>query len=289
MAISERIEMESIAYYDGKIGAPGELVVPFNDRSHFFGDGVYDAAMGANGRVFLLEDHLDRFYSSAAMFDINVPLAKDELGALLEELLARVDGESQFVYWQVTRGFAGERCHTFNADASGKLWVLVNQEPMADPKTPLKLISLEDHRYEYCNAKTLNLLPAVMYAQAAASAGADEAVLHRDGIVTECAHSNVLILRNGTLMSHPNDEHILRGIAKTHLISAAWKAGIPVVERPFTIDELREADEVVITSSSNLCTFASELDGSPVGGRDPQTLRRLADIAYREYRDYCGL
>ena len=281
--------MESIAYYDGKVGAPGELTVPFNDRSHFFGDGVYDAAMGANGRVFLLEDHLDRFFSSAAMFDINIPLEKSELGTLLEDLLVRVDGDSQFVYWQVTRGFTGERMHAFNADAPGKLWVLINQEPMADPKHALKLVTVEDHRYEYCNAKTLNLLPAVMYAQVAENAGADEAVLHRGGIVTECAHSNVMILADGVLVSHPNDEFILRGVAKTHLIGAAWRAGVPVIERAFTLDELRAADEVIVTSSSNLCTIADELDGQPVGGRDPKTIRTLQEIVYREYRDYCGL
>ena len=75
--------MKSIAYYNGQTGAPEELTVPFNDRSHYFGDGVYDATMGANGKVFLLEEHLDRFYSSAASFQINVPMDRDELGALL--------------------------------------------------------------------------------------------------------------------------------------------------------------------------------------------------------------
>ena len=89
--------MEAIAYYDGTIGSPDELMVPFNDRSHFFGDGVYDASTGANGKVFLLEDHLDRFYSSAAAFDIRIPLSKDELGKLLEELLSQVEGRTQFV------------------------------------------------------------------------------------------------------------------------------------------------------------------------------------------------
>ena len=281
--------MESIAYYDGETGSPQELKVPFNDRSHFFGDGVYDASMGANGRVFLLEDHLERFFSSAAMFDILIPLSREELGDLLTSLLARVSGDSQFVYWQVTRGFSGERSHAFSPQEPGKLWVLVNQEPMADPSRALKLVTVEDHRYEYCNAKTLNLLPAVMYAQAAACAGADEAVLHRDGVVTECAHSNVLMLSGGALVSHPNDEFILRGIAKTHLIDAAREAGVSVEERPFTVDELRAADEVIVTSSSNLCTFANELDGNPVGGRDQETLHRLQDIVYREYRDYCGL
>ena len=281
--------MESIAYYDGNIASPEELAIPFNDRSHFFGDGVYDAAMGANGRVFLLEDHLDRFYSSAAAFKINVPLQRDELAALLLDLLARVEGESQFVYWQVTRGFTGQRSNVFDPDAPGKLWVLVNQEPIEDPKVPLKLISLEDKRFQYGYVKTLNLMPAVLYSSQAAQAGADEAVLHRDGVVTECSHSNVQILRDGVLYAHPNDELILRGIAKTHLIQAAYRAAVPVIERPFTLDELRAADEVLVTSSSAFCVPACELDGQPVGGRDPRTLRRLQEILYQEYRDYCGL
>ena len=283
--------MQSIAYYDGTIGAPEDLKVPFNDRSHFFGDGVYDAAMGANGRIFLLEDHLDRFYSSAAYMRINVPLDRAKLGALLIDLLAHVKdaSPSQFVYWQVTRGFSGERQHVFDTDASGKLWVLINQEALADPKEPMHLISIADRRFEYGNAKTLNLLPAVLYAQQAAEAGADEAILHRNGIVTECAHSNIQILRDGVLFAHPNDEHILRGIAKTHLVQAAWRAAVPVIERAFTLDDVRAADEVIVTSSSDLCRFACELDGESIGGRDPHTLRQLQDLVYAEYSEYCGL
>jgi branched-subunit amino acid aminotransferase/4-amino-4-deoxychorismate lyase len=83
--------MESIAYYDGKIGAPEELMVPFNDRVHFFGDGCYDATVGANGKVYLLQDHLDRFFTSAKALDINIPMSKAELGRLLTDLLAKVD------------------------------------------------------------------------------------------------------------------------------------------------------------------------------------------------------
>ena len=282
-------DMKSIAYYNGQTGAPEELTVPFNDRSHYFGDGVYDATMGANGKVFLLEEHLDRFYSSAASFQINVPMDRDELGALLTDLLAQVDGASQFVYWQVTRGNSGDRMHVFDPETPGIIWAFVTQEDMADPQQKLKLITRPDTRFEHCNVKTLNLLPSVMAAQAAHAAGADEAVLHRNGIVTECAHSNVLILKDDTLYSHPNDEFILRGIAKTHLIKAAYRAAIPVIERPFTLDELFDADEVIVTSSSHLCSIASEIDGEPVGGGDAASIRALLDIVFREYFDYCDL
>lgn len=281
--------MDHIAYYDGNIGSPDELVVPFNDRSHFFGDGVYDASMAANGRIFLFEDHLDRFYSSAALFDIVIPMDRDELTALLLDLLSRVEGPSHFVYWQVTRGYSGMRSHAYEPGLPGKIWAFVVPDDMGDPDEPLKLITHEDHRFEYGNAKTLNLMPAVLYATKAASAGAYEAVLHRDGVVTECSHSNVQILRDGVLYAHPNDWHILRGISKTHLIQAAWRLSVPVIERPFTLDELRDADEVIVTSSSHICTFADELDGKPVGGRDPRTLKMLQDEVYREYREYCGL
>lgn len=279
--------MESIAYYDGKTGSPDELAIPFNDRSHFFGDGVYDAAIGANGKVFALEDHLDRFYSSAASFAIKIPMGKDELGALLVDLLAKVDGKTQFVYWQATRGEA-PRDHVFAEDIAGKLWVMIRKEDMPDPKRPLRAITLEDKRFAYGNVKTLNLMPAVMYMQEAHRAGVEEAVLHRDGVVTECAHSNISILKGGVLYSHPNDEYILRGIAKTHLIQACYRNSIPVIERAFTLDELRDCDEAIITSSGDLCGFVNELDGQPVGGRDPKTLGILRRAVYREFVDYTG-
>lgn len=88
--------MEALAYYDGKIGTLEELTVPFNDRVHFFGDGVYDATVGANGKVYLMQDHLDRFYTSARALDIHIPMPKDELGRLLTDLLAKVDGTTHF-------------------------------------------------------------------------------------------------------------------------------------------------------------------------------------------------
>ena len=281
--------MQSIAYYDGKVGSPDELTVPFNDRSHYFGDGVYDATMGVNGVVCFLEDHLDRFYSSAAAFGIRVPMGKDELGSLLTDLLSKVEGPSHFVYWQVSRGFNGVRGHAFDRSIPGKLWVLISPEFLGNPMVPVKLISLEDKRFQYGNIKTLNLLPAVMYTQAAHDAGAYEAVLHRDGVVTECAHSNVSILKGGVLYSHPNDEFILRGIAKTHLIQACYREAVPVIERAFTLEELVDADEVIVTSSGDLCTFANELDGKPVGGRDPETLGKLRRAVFGEFRDYTGV
>ena len=279
--------MQAIAYYDGKIGAPEELMVPFNDRVHFFGDGVYDATVGANGKVYLLRDHLDRFCTSAKALDIHIPMEKAALGELLTDLLGKVDGTTHFVYWQVTRGI-NDRNHVYPEGMPGKLWVMIRPNHLNDPDVPIKLVTAPDTRFYHCNIKTLNLIPSVMAAQDAARRGVQETVFHRNGIVTECAHSNVSILKDGVFYSHPNDELILRGIAKTHMIQACYRLGITVMEKPYTLDDLRAADEIIVTSSSNFCLHACELDGAPAGGKDPGTLKAIQDAVLQEYYDYTG-
>lgn len=279
--------MKELAYYDGKIGTPDELTVPFNDRVHFFGDGVYDATVGSNGKVYLLQDHLDRFYSSAKALDIKIPMEKEELGTLLTELLGNVESDTHFVYWQVTRG-AASRNHVYDEAMKGKLWVMIRPNKLRDPELPIRLITREDTRFYHCNIKTLNLLPSVVASQEAMRQGADETVLHRGEIVTECAHSNVSILKDGVFISHPNDNLILRGISKTHMIAACYRLGIQVMERPFTLAELMDADEIIVTSSSNFCLHACEVDGVPAGGKDPATLKLIQDAVVTEYLEYTG-
>lgn len=182
--------MKALAYYDGKIGTPEELTVPFYDRAHFFGDGCYDAAMAAGGTIFLLEDHLDRFYASARLLDIHIPMEKQALGELLTRLARQVEGESCFVYWQVSRGVE-PRSHTYAENLPGKLWVLVRPQVIPNPNIPIRLNDEEDTRFFHCNIKSLNLLCNVMTAQRAHRAGCTETVFHRGEIVTECAHSNI--------------------------------------------------------------------------------------------------
>lgn len=279
--------MRELAYYDGTVGLPEEVMVPFQDRVHFFGDGVYDATVGGNHTAFLLEDHLDRFYSSAKALNIVIPMEKEELGSLITDLLSQVEGNTHFVYWQVTRGVAS-RNHVYAEDIKGKIWVMIRPNKLRDPDKAIKLITRPDKRFLYGNIKTLNLLPAVLASQEAERLGVDETVFHRDGIVTECAHSNVSILKDGEFISHPNDNQILRGISKTHMIAACYRLGIQVMERPFTLEELMDADEVIVTSSSNFCLHAESIDGIMVGGKDPENLKKIQDAVITEYLEYTG-
>ena len=159
---------------------------------------------------------------------------------------------AQADYYQVTRGTA-QRRHAFPA-GKGNLWVTLTPCEMNDGTTPLRLITREDTRFFHCDIKTLNLIPSVMAAQEAEEKGCQETVFYRPGgRVTECAHSNVHILKGGTLYTAPADNLILPGIARAHLLRACKALGIPAREEPYTLEDLRNADEILVTSSGGVC------------------------------------
>ncbi len=278
--------MQNIGYYNGREGLIEEMMIPMNDRACYFGDGVYDATCCKNNCIYLLEDHLDRFFNSAGLLRIELPYTKSELGDILNGLVRKVDADEKFVYWQASRGTA-PRNHLFPAVKSN-LYITVTPAPLPDLSRPIKLITVEDTRFLHCNIKTLNLIPSVMAAQKADEAGCQEAVLHRGDRVTECAHSNVSIIKNGMFITAPTDHLILPGIARMHLIRACKALCIPVDETPFTLEDLRSADEIIVSSSSKFALSCCELDGRPAGGGAPDLLRAIQNEVMREFHAYVG-
>ena len=162
------------------------------------------------------------------------------------------------------------------------LWVWVKPDVLDPMDRDYRCITMEDTRYFHCDIKTINLLPSVIYTQRAEEKGCDETILHRSGRVTECAHSNVHILRDGALQTAPCDNLILPGITRAHRIAQCRAMGIPVIEEPFSVQEMMEADEVFFTSASALCCRIGEIDGKQVGGKAPELLKRIQDAAWEE-------
>ena len=275
--------MKVLGYYNGVCGPLEEMTVPMNDRACYFGDGVYEAAMARNGVIFGLDEHMDRLFNSAGLLDIQIPYTKKELADILYDLLGKMDDSEIFIYWQISRGTAMRKHEFPEAGVTANLWITMKPGSCKEPDSSLKLITVEDTRFFHCNIKTLNLLPNVMASQKAVAAGCDEVVFHRGDIVTECAHSNVSILRDGVFKTHPTDHFILPGITRMHLIQECKKLLIPVDETPFTLEELFDADEIIVSSTSKLCSAACELDGKPVGGKDTALLRKLQESYYKRY------
>lgn len=273
--------MKHIGYYNGEIGPLEEMKIPMLDRAVYFGDGCYDAAMFSNNRIFALEDHLDRFYNSCRLLEIPFDMERKALTKELQKCIDANELSEGMIYWQCSRG-TYYRSHNFPPETvKPNLMIFTVPDQIVPMDTTYKLISMEDTRFLHCNIKTLNLIPNVIAYQRCIEAGCQETLFHRQGRVTECAHSNVLILKDGTLHTPPRDNLILPGITLKHLIILAKENNIPVIEAPFSMDELKNADEVIISNSGAFCIRADELDGEPIGGKDPKTLKILQD-AYRD-------
>jgi len=275
--------MRNIGYYNGKIGPLEDMTVPMNDRALYFGDGVYDVVTLIRGKFFALEDHIDRFFHCCRQLEMPLPIPEAEFRRTLGRLrdLLDPDIDHAVFYFQASRGIA-PRNHPFPARIQPSLMITV--KPMAAPdwdKTAA-VISQPDLRYQLCHIKTINLIPNVLASQRAREAGADEAVLHKEGRITECAHSGLAILKNGTVITAPLNREILPSITRKHLVELCRSAGIPLEERFLTLDELREADEALLMSTTKLLMPVTRFGDLPIGGRDPQLLERLRGL----YRDY---
>lgn len=274
--------MKTLGYYNGKFGELEDMSIPMNDRVCWFGDGVYDAGPCRNYKIFAIDEHIDRFFNSAGLLKIKMPVTKQELKDLLQEMVLKMDTGNLFVYYQVTRG-TGQRAHVFT-EGPGNLWISLTPAEISDGTKPISLITTEDTRFFHCNIKTLNLIPSVMASQKAKEAGCQESVFYRPGgRVTECAHSNVHIIQDGMLRTAPTDNLILPGIARAHLIKMCKKLGYTVNETAFTLDDLFNAEEVIVTSSSNLCLHADMIDGKPVGGKQPEMLENIRKALLEEF------
>lgn len=274
--------MKNLGYYNGTISELENLTISANDRAFYFGDGVYDAVMCRNNIPYLLDLHIDRLYKNCALLDINPPIDKKELKDTICDLVKKVDATEKFVYFHISRGTM-LRDHAYES-LTGNLFISVTERKTDDYREKMKCALAKDIRYEMCNIKTLNLLPSVLTAQKSKNNGCDEAIMYRnENFVTEGSHSNVSILKNGTLITAPSDNYILPGVTRAHLLKIAHQNKIPVEERRYSIKELLSADEIIISSSSKMARGVCEIDNTPVGGKDEKLLSLFRDSIYNNY------
>ena len=274
--------MKTLGYYNGKYDEIERMSVPMLDRACYFGDGVYDVTYCRNYHIFALDEHVDRFFQSASGIRIDPPITKNELKELLQTLVKKLENGNQWIYFQVSRA-TGPRNHAFLQDKTSNLWIMLKPAEIRDTYKTMRCITREDTRFQHCNVKSLNLLPNILAKQAAEEAGADECILHRGEIVTECSHSNLFILKNGQLITHPANAKIYAGTGRAHLIEAAKTFNVPTCEKEYTIQELYNADEVLITSASALCMRVVEIDGTHVGGKASYTVKMFQDALLKDY------
>lgn len=268
--------MSEIAYYNGCLFEKGEVKIPISDRALFFGDAVYDVMVGQMGRIHQAYEHIERLLYGACAIELNHPYSADMLFDLISDLVKKSSLSHYKIYIQLSRT-AKERNHSFRSAEGCGLLIMIDSFELNKELNPIKLITVEDKRYRFCNIKTINLLPAVLASTAAEERGCEEAVFHRGSIVTECSHSNISIICNDILYTHPLSDLILPGITRKHLLEGAKSMGLVCRQEPFTLSDLYSANEVLITSTTKLLRVASEIDTIKVGGR----ARACADALFR--------
>ena len=254
--------------WNDKIVKDEEVIINKEDRGYQFGDGIYEVVKVYNGELFTAEEHIDRFYESADKIRLTIPYTKHKLHQLLHELVEVNNLQTGHVYFQITRG-ATPRIHHFPGD--NVLPVLTgNTKEMARPLENLekgvKATFVEDIRWLRCDIKSLNLLGAVLAKQEATEKGCYEAILHRNGTVTEGSSSNIYGIKDGVLYTHPANNLILNGITRRVLLKCAEEIGLPVKEEAFTTEQALQMDELIVTSTTSEVTPIVEVDGTAIGG-----------------------
>jgi D-alanine transaminase len=279
------LDPKDIVYVNGDFVPRAKARVSVEDRGFVFGDGVYEVLRVINGRPFATRFHNQRLERS--LEGVRIALTgKDSAARFIEigkQLLMEnnlLDGEAT-LYVQVTRG-ATTRAHFFPPpEITPTVYISVARfTPSVDlAQNGAAAITHPDLRWGRCDLKTLNLLPNVLASQTAKERGAFEAMLIRDGVVTEGTRTNFFGVVDGTLRTHPLDSHILPGITRSVLKDLALEVNIEFDETPIKAGEIPKLSELFLTGTTTDVMPVVKLDDKPVGkGKPGELTRRLQRV-----------
>lgn len=261
-----------------------DLRYPFEERGLQFGDGIYEVIRVYGGSYYLIDEHIDRFYRSAEDVKIKPPFEKAQMYDYLEQLLERneVKGDAK-LYIQMTRGSA-PRDHAFPEETPANLYAYVKDLPRAKKlmSEGITTITHEDVRWDWCYIKSLNLLPNVLAKQAAKEQGCFEAILHKDGEVTECSSSNIYLVRDGKVYTHPAKKNILHGCVRMRVEEFCNTNKIEFIEESFRVEDFKDADEVFLTSSTSEVMPVLKVDQLTIGDGSPGEVTRILQKSYEQ-------
>lgn len=279
--------MSQIVFLNGEFMPIEQAKVPVLDRGFIFGDGVYELIPVYSGHAFRLQEHLQRLQHSLDGIRIANPYPLAQWEKRVLELIARNEPQDQSVYLHVTRGPA-PRDHAFPKHATPTVFMMSNPlltPPREQVEQGIALVSAVDNRWDRCDIKAIALLANVLLRQQAIDAGAIEAVLFRDGILTEGAASNIFAVENGVILAPPKDHHMLPGITYDLVLELAAANGIPVETGKFPEARIRAADELWMTSSTREVLAVIRLDGQPIGSGQPGPLFHRMYALYQDYKN----
>ena len=283
----------NIVYLNGSFMPKEEATISVMDRGFLLADGIYEVIPVYSGKLFRLKEHLNRLQRSLDAIRLPSPFTQKEWQTILCELVDKNGGGNQAIYLQVTRGVENIRDHRFPDQVKPTIFVMSN--PIAKPtdedlnhtldNTPgISTITTKDIRWDRCDIKSISLLPNILLRQQALDAGAQEALLIKDGYLTEGAASNCFVIKDGVIFTPPKNELILGGITRDLVIELARENQIDCKEEPINEAALNNADEIWISSSTKEIVPVVQLNNKAVGqGVVGPLWRKMAEL-YIQYK-----
>ena len=278
----------SNVYLNGEILPLQQACIPVMDRGFLFGDGIYEVIPAYGGRLFRLTEHLTRLNRSLDALGIPNPHSNRQWQQILDRLINDSDDGSELtLYLQITRGTGSRRDHAIPADITPNVFAMASatQPPTERQRQHgVTCITAEDIRWLRCDIKAITLLPAVLMRQQAAAAGATDALLVRDGHVTEGAVTSLFAIIDDTLVTPPQSHLLLPGVTRELVLELAGQAKLPITQRAITLAELYQTDELWITGSTKEVLAVVKVDGKPIkDGRPGPRFRQMLE-RYRAYK-----
>ena len=274
-----------LVYLNGEYLPLNEAKVSVLDRGFIFGDGVYEVIPAYAGKILRFEHHMQRLQDSLDAVRISNPLSNQQWLEIINKLIAATGLQDQYIYIHITRGVA-YRDHRFPEDSKPTIFVMSNILHPVDKKylsDGIAAITLDDIRWQYCNIKAIALLPNILLRQQAVEQGAMEAILIRDGEMTEGAASNIFIVDDGVIKTPPKGKHLLPGITRDLVVELAHTHNMPIEEVAISEKEFLAADEIWLTSSTKEILPITKINDQQVGNGKPGAIWQ--DM-YRKYQDY---
>jgi len=278
--------MSETVFLNGEFMPLEQARIPVLDRGFIFGDGVYEVVPVYSRNPFRLPEHLARFKRSHDAIRLDYPMSDAEWTRLVHDLIARNAADDQSIYMQVTRGVA-KRDHAFPKGI--KPTVFAMSSPLSTPsrdtvENGVAAVSAIDYRWQKCDVKSTSLLANCLLRQVAADAGAIEVVMFRDGHLTEGSSSNVFAVSGEKLLAPPKNNLVLPGITYDVVLELAESNRMPFEVRPIAEREVRNADEIWVTSSTKEVLAVTTLDGKAVGSGHPGPVFHRMHQLYQDFK-----
>lgn len=272
-------------YLNGEYLPLSEARVSVLDRGFTFADGVYEVIPVFSGNVFRIDEHLQRLANSLSYIDIEFPLSANELKNVLLELLTRNPAKgTQQLYLQITRGVA-DRDHVYSNQITPTFFAMCKSIEEKDFSNGVNVITSEDIRWKFCHIKSIALLANVLLKKMAKDkADCQEAILIRDGNVTEGATSNIFIVKGGVIATPKKDNNVLPGITRDLVVELLQGSDMGCEETDITEQELRQADEIWITSSTIGIVPVINLDEVKIADGKPGPVWKRINEVYELFK-----